>query len=354
MKKKRVFIVGLAGHNLGDDAIAFTAWSTFKGDCDVKVSTVNKGRLQKYGISEVYLNRKSPLSMLKVAKAMLWADVLLVGGGSLIQDKLGYGYFKGVLGFTNQVTLLAKICNLKVASLPIGIDRLHSEQSRALASKVLSRFSVLTVRDDVSKKLGSEYSSTSIESNIMADPAFNIDDFILINKVDDHPYMVISLVRENLDLDKFVAAISAYIRYLLKKTDLNIKLLCMDTRKGDEYQIYLALMDNVVDERIDIIVDDDLNSVCNLIWNADHIIAMRLHTMIIGLGYTPMFCISRTTKTDTLCRQSEIPYIDMTSEINEECMIEFFSSVVAGKSALLDQSRAKRTLLKKIRLIDCL
>lgn len=341
----KALVIGLAGHNLGDDAIAFTVFNKLKSEgVEVKVTTVNPGRLEKYGINEVYLNRKSVASLCKLSIEILKADLIFVGGGSLIQDKLGFKGFKGVMGFLNQITLMCKLLGKNVISLPIGVDKLFASEKNA--NKIIKRISQLNVRDQLSYNNAFRYSG--VKAKIYPDPAFFIDKYICKNKEtsSQEPYCVISLVKENLNEDLFISEIIDYCKRVIEGSKLYIKFVCMDTRATDELIIYNKIVNHLPPERVEIIRNDNLLFIVPLIQEANHILAMRLHALIIGFSHAPMYCLSRTTKTLALCKEYSIPYLDLdgSDKPNFDGMHSFYDKTIKNEYSLEKHYNKKKSI----------
>ena len=128
----------------------------------------------------------------------------------------------------------------------------------------------------------------------------------------------------------------------------------MDTRLNDEYEIYSIIKNKCIDDRVEIVVEESLVKVCRLIWGAHHIIAMRLHAMIIGLGYVPILCLSRTTKTETFCSDNGVSFFDLNDVVDAKNLVDFYSYVVAsgGDEVNLFLNK-RRELVDKIRIDNC-
>jgi len=102
--------------------------------------------------------------------AIVGADLFLSGGGSLVQDVTsarGALYYLGLLGLA---TLLARATMVYAA----GIGPLRRGWLRALARRILNRVTLITVRDEGSRRLLQQL-AVHRPVQVVADPAFALD-----------------------------------------------------------------------------------------------------------------------------------------------------------------------------------
>ncbi len=314
-ERNHVLIIGLAGFNAGDNLIAIRTLKELEKNHTITCVTFKKNYIAKNGYNEFFLDYKKITSWFKLFFKIIESDLIILGGGSLIQDKLGGSSTKGVLGYTNLTTLLAKLVNKKIISLPLGIDKLNYKKNHEVAKKILHRIKYLYVRDKRSKIFLKE--AYNINAEYVPDPGiYDYSDFL--DKDSYANSISISLVKENcLEPDSpIMKQLFEVVNYWLSK-DYNINLIAMDSRGNDELSLYDLFPKN---EKINIIDGDDLNKIIKTIVNSDFMLAMRLHAIIIGCAYTPTFCLSRTTKTHYFCENYNIEYLDI--EKNQKIPIE--------------------------------
>ena len=143
-KNPKIVISGYYGFdNCGDEAVLLSIIHCLKElRPDVRI-TVLSGNPEKtcelYGVEAA--NRWSPLS---IAREILTSDLLISGGGSLLQDVTSVKsplYYLGVIK-------IARFFRKKVMIYSQGIGPLLSKKNRASVKRTLKRCHVLTVRDD--------------------------------------------------------------------------------------------------------------------------------------------------------------------------------------------------------------
>jgi N-acetylglucosaminyldiphosphoundecaprenol N-acetyl-beta-D-mannosaminyltransferase len=110
-------------------------------------------------------------SVAVVVRELRRADLLVSGGGSLLQDATGRGsvpYYAGIM-------LLARMLGVPVSVYAQGVGPLNSGAARRLARLALSRASVITLRDPGSMELVRQIGVTKPQPVLVADPAFALE-----------------------------------------------------------------------------------------------------------------------------------------------------------------------------------
>lgn len=139
----KILIMGYYGFgNLGDEALLFSILKELKARCPQAIPMV----LYPKGESMAGVETVSRESLLAILKALLRCDILLGGGGSLLQDvtsKKSLLYYLGVLG-------LAALFKKKVILIGQGIGPIESKWGNFLTSRILNHISLVGLRDSTS------------------------------------------------------------------------------------------------------------------------------------------------------------------------------------------------------------
>lgn len=328
---KRVVLFGAVGYNLGDEAIAVAAAKYMRlvdPEFDVRIGTLKKGVISEHyaDLKEFTINRRSPAGWLEIVRVIGSADVVVLGGGTLVQDRLGISPLRGMIPYAFQVLSVAKIFGKPVATLPIGVDELQTALGRFLAGRLLRAIDRLTVRDSVSRGLASAYGKLEVsEVTLSVDPAYLIGDAVegrswATDKGEptwDLPphYVAVSLVNEDAVNDDHIEALIDAFSWVLENTDLGVVLVPMDRRESEElrlFRIISARLGRGYGDRLRLLSPDaNLFVVAHVIRRAELLVGMRLHAMILGVGHVPIVGISRTTKTDTFLSEFGLPLIQL-------------------------------------------
>jgi polysaccharide pyruvyl transferase CsaB len=166
VKPIKAVISGYYGyHNLGDDGILWAIHRQLASlSCPVELTVLSrhpKETAQKYGLRAV--PRFSPLGLFR---AISRCDVMIFGGGSLLQDRTSARSLRYYLG----VIRIAQLLKKPVFLYANGIGPLDRPSSRKRVKKTLSRCQRITLRDQDSKE---ELQSMGLETSLVTgDPAF--------------------------------------------------------------------------------------------------------------------------------------------------------------------------------------
>jgi len=138
----RVLLSGYYGFdNAGDEAVLLAILQALreKGFTDITVLSANPAETEKvFQVKAV--NRWGKKDILKAVNN---CDVLISGGGSLLQDvtsKNGILYYLGIIR-------LAEMMKKKVMIYAQGIGPITAPRNRSLTKKILNKVNVITVRD---------------------------------------------------------------------------------------------------------------------------------------------------------------------------------------------------------------
>src|SRR5690606_10878519 len=107
--KSRILIAGLAGYNRGDDAIlhALVGQLRSRFELDAIAATVLKRDVAPDSVREVLVDRKSPGSQVQLVRAVARSSLVMLGGGSIIQDELKTTWLRGPMALFVEVVTLA-------------------------------------------------------------------------------------------------------------------------------------------------------------------------------------------------------------------------------------------------------
>lgn len=146
---KRVVLAGYYGfNNAGDEAILYSVLRSLRQkdrDLRLTVLSANPEKTRRlHGVDSV--NR---WKMPGVIRAIATHDVLVFGGGSLLQDVTSRRSLQYYLGLAR----LALFFRKKVYFMAQGIGPLRAEGSRSAVASVLDRVDTVTLRDLESKQL---------------------------------------------------------------------------------------------------------------------------------------------------------------------------------------------------------
>ena len=152
--------------NFGDEAILSVLVSHLKklGNVDVTVFSSDTDFTSKtYSVKSV-----KRFDLKNVVKTIKDADILISGGGSLLQDVTS---FKSLV-YYSLIIALGLLFNKKVIIFAQGIGPLNSKPAQFLVKNLLKFCSLVTVRDENSLNLLRKW---KINANLVCDPIYSLD-----------------------------------------------------------------------------------------------------------------------------------------------------------------------------------
>jgi len=166
--EKRILISGYYGfNNAGDEAILDALIQSIRGlDLPTRITVLSNTpelTTKKHGVTAV--NR---FSLRAVFRAVGRADVLISGGGSLLQDKSST---RSILYYLF-IIRLAKLRRKPVMLYANGIGPVSRPFNRRLMKRVISRVDVITLREESSRDELLSMGVTGREIHVTADPIF--------------------------------------------------------------------------------------------------------------------------------------------------------------------------------------
>ncbi len=174
MITSKICILAFIGSdNTGDEAILYSVISAIKNiDNLINIFSFNteKTKALLKDIPNENIEVINIKNHRKVIKKIIESDILLCGGGGIIQDQTS---FYNLPFFLSRV-LFAKILKKKIVFYGIGVGPLYSRFSKILTKFVLNRSEVITVRDKKSKETLIDCGIKSSLVKVTADPAVSL------------------------------------------------------------------------------------------------------------------------------------------------------------------------------------
>lgn len=330
---RKVLVSGYYGFgNAGDEAILLAIVESLKklnNNIKLTALSADPAMTEKlYGISAV--SRTSPLQILKeIARA----DLVISGGGGLLQDvtssrSIPYYLF---------IVYMAKKIGKKVMFYANGVGPVYRDINKRMIKLVGNMVDLITVRDENSKRELEKLGVTNPPLMVTADPAFVLDSvqdeegFKILREqniaLDDSRVKVgVSLRPWNLNKSREV--IAGACDYLIKTFNADIVFLPMQFPKDyDESLEVMKLMRGKAK-----ILEKPLGP-RELLWvtgRMDLIFGMRLHALIFGA-------------------MMGVPLVGLIYDPKVEHFLQRVNQISAGKPGDLDIVRLCHLLEETIR-----
>ncbi|SHJ61959.1 polysaccharide pyruvyl transferase CsaB [Paramaledivibacter caminithermalis] len=293
---KNVFIFGYYGFkNLGDEAILSSIVKMIKEKhSGLEISALSYN--VKYTKSTHKINGVSRNSIKDIFNAIRKSDLVISGGGSLLQDATS----SRSLIYYLAIISIAKLLKKPVLFFCNGFGPIKKSLNKYLASKVINKVDKIVLRDLQSKKLMEEIGITK-PIEVTTDATF------CLNSVNEKRVKEI-IKNENIPHDKPLVGVSVrpwkigqnFINTMAKFGDyvisqgLNVVFIPMQASKDEEISKRII---NHMDNRAYILKNEYTpEEMLGIIGVLDILVAMRLHALIfaaikeipmIGLEYDP-------------------------------------------------------------------
>ncbi len=168
---KNIVVAGYYGYqNSGDDAILHSICNDIL-QLDIETSITVLSNQPRVTMGEYPVRSVNRFNAKDVLKAVKACDVLVMGGGSLIQDLTSTRslyYYLGILWF-------AKFYKKPIMLYGNGIGPIKHWYNKPLTTLTLNGVDIITLREHLSKELLTKLKVTKPLIEITADPVFNLE-----------------------------------------------------------------------------------------------------------------------------------------------------------------------------------
>jgi len=311
MKKRHVVIFGYYGRgNLGDETNLreLVGWlrRNFPGIWITVISGDPVQTATAYGVATV-----GRFQWRRIRKALLKADLLIGGGGTLFQDRTSLRsllYYSALIG-------MAKFYRVPVFLYGQGIGPVESRLGKLVARGALSAVDMMTVRDRLSVIALAELRVHRPEVYFTAEPLLALpppEPAAVASRWEHWPQAVrIGLIlKADVKRKEFWKEIISHLKW---KPTVSVFLIVMDPADL-AFNIELA---SVTDAEL---IDDIENweQFQQLLGGIDLLLSMRLHGLIAAaVGDIPCCGLSDDPKIDGFCLQWGIPFVALMPEMDQ-------------------------------------
>lgn len=299
---KKISISGYYGFdNFGDEGILSILIQNLKSnednDNEITVFSSKPEKTSKiYGVKSIYT-----FDYLKVLSSLENTDLLISGGGSLLQDATS---LKSLIYYL-WVIFMALFFKKKVVIFAQGIGPIKNPIARFITKILLKKADYLSVRDEKSLYLLRGWGLTP---ELVADPMWNLE------LEPREP-----LGRVGIQLRKWKTLTDDFIHSLARKvaenySDKEIYIYSFqDSQDFDvckKFQNYLSLVNK--DIKTTLIYQRTNKEMVDSFKNLDSLIAMRYHACLLAIKYgIPTLPISYDQKVEKLARELDLEFVNL-------------------------------------------
>lgn len=328
---KKIVISGYYGFdNIGDEAVLYAILSQLRDTIpEVSITVLSNNPEKTKLMYEVKAVNRWQIK--EVSQAIKESDLLISGGGSLLQDVTS----GKTIPYYLAIVKLAQWYKKKVVFYSQGIGPINHSYNKWLIKNVVNKADAIFVRDNHSKEVLEELGIRK-PVKVTADPVLGI-------KPNEDVYKYVK------DLLGEKKAVGVYIRPWENEQELLNSLekaLQYVIREG--YKVYLIPMYYLQDREIahklkdrlgeNAVVIDKMLTIDEVVsYTAcfEFIIGMRLHSLIMAAAAkVPMIGLSYDPKVKDFMKDMEIPYCTEVQQMGSNELIYMIQEVIDHKDTL--------------------
>lgn len=347
-----IVISGYIGYsNCGDDAILLAICEGIRElNIEAHITALSKNpsmTMKENNIKSVYrFNWKA------VVHAIREADIIISGGGSLLQDRTSTRSLLYYLG----IIKLAKLYKKKVMLYANGIGPINKRLNRIITKYIVNQVDLITLRDELSLKDLKDIRVSKPRMHVTADPVFSM------KTIDRH---AVDILKEaGIPLDKPLVGVLFRewnkLRYedviadvcdrLIEEKDVTIVLMPMEYQEdiGISKRIGRRMKHQayVLDREL------DSSSIISLIGEMHMIFSMRLHALLFAaLSSVPMVGVVYDPKVSCYLELLDMPSAGDVSTLQQDKISHLINHVYDHYDTYVEKlNRIKVDMKKKAEL----
>lgn len=351
----KVVISGYYGfNNMGDESILTAIILDLRGhipDIDITVLSENPEiTSKKHNVKSVY--SKSLIDIVRVIKG---TDLLISGGGSLLQDVTSK---KNVIYYLS-IMYIAKALKKKVMIYSQGMGPIRSNFNRKLTRLMLEKVDAITLRDSRSERFLKEIHLRNPNLYVTADPVIGLEQndlelgrtILLSEGVEDEDLPIVGFAIRGRSKDsKFISDLCRLSDRLIGEH--GIRVVFIPFHHGEDIHILDHIERDSKEEVICLHDQYTILELLSIVGNTDLMVGERLHSLIFSaVMKVPMIALSYDPKINNFMGYlsekvfSDIDEIDF-DELYEE-ILEKLSFEDKNKNKLSEKINRLKDKLSK-------
>ena len=304
---KKVLVSGYIGfNNFGDEAIFYSLSNHLKKlEFDVSVLCSNKNIVkEKYDVKTY--NFKKPF---EIIKAIFNCDILISGGGSLLQNKTS----NFSLFYYLSILLIAKLLFKKTIIFAQGIEPINGKFQTFITKSVLKTANFISVRDENSFNL---LKSWKLNPVLVSDPIYSIIENIKVK--DKKEEEIIIQLRDFKNINKkFLTDLADAIKENFSDKKINIFSFQDEIDEKPCKQFIEILKQNNI--KANYIPNKPIKETIEIVNNSKYMISTRLHGVLISHALkVKTFALIYDKKLETFAKELNIEAINLDNYDKEE------------------------------------
>ncbi len=302
-KRKKILISGYYGFdNFGDETILWVLTQKLKKmNVDVRVLSKNPTKTANlYQVSSTFF-----FCLLQVLCRIRQCDILISGGGSLLQDATSIKSLLYYLLVINTALFFRK----KVIIFAQGIGPINNKFGAFLTKKTLQKCTLVTVRDRKSRLLLRKW---GVKVNLVCDPLFDLQ---LERALPPSSKVGVQLRSFKTMNEALLNKLAQQINKEFSNKEIEIYSF-QDSLDLDVCKHFEEILKSINPEiKTTLIYNQSSKEILEKLSHLDYMIAMRFHAALIALKYgIRTLAICYDIKVEKLAEDAKIPAISMHAD----------------------------------------
>lgn len=335
----KIVISGYYGfNNIGDESILRAVVNNLREEFEsVEITVLSQNPVltqEKFGVKAI-----DRMSISKIIMAIKSCDLLISGGGSLLQDstsKRSIIYYIGIIW----ISLLFK---KKVFIYSQGIGPITRKWNRKLVKRVLNRLNYIVVRDVQSKELLCEIGVDKSKIYVTADPVISLKPVSLepgrvslakAGLMPDTQQVKVGIALRGLKIkDEFVTEIIKFTEEIIEK--YHAKVVFIPFHYNEDMPV-IYRMERILGDKCIYIKEKHLTEeMLSITGNMDLLIGVRLHSLIhAAIMDIPMIAIAYDPKINSFMHALNMKALCSIYDLKSEFLLEEFERVKKEKDPM--------------------
>ncbi|MHB1418807.1 MAG: polysaccharide pyruvyl transferase CsaB [Bacillota bacterium] len=360
---KRIVISGFyGGRNTGDEAILAAMLDALRQaipGVDITVLSLKpEETARNFNVRSIYRGwRRQLREKIRLIKK---ADLLISGGGGLLQDTYPTGIISGPLPYYLLVAALAKILGTKVMFYAQGVGPINTGYGRWLTRLIANRVNFITVRDELSLTVLREVGVTRPPARLTADPVLafrpapreRIGEILRIEGISaEKPLLGIS-VRPWFDHQDYKRGVAGAADYMIEKFGCQVVFIPMEHLH--DYHLAQEVQEMMEYGHQALVVGHDYlpEEYMGLIGEMDMVLGMRLHSLIFAANMgVPMVGLVYDPKVQAFIERLGLGRCScMVEEAGKERLAHLLEEIWMQKEIFSDELAQPVSLLRQLAL----
>lgn len=282
--------------NFGDEAIARVLTDRLKKEGAEKITLISSNPEKTAKLHGV-----NSCGMLDFFNSIKEADVLISGGGSLLQDVTSLKSLIYYLGVIFTALMLGK----KVEIFSQGIGPINSKLGQILTRLALSRAKKISVRDKKSQELLKNW---GIEAELVQDPIFSLE----LPQKNQKGIVGIQLRNYPTLTEGFLSSLADEIikRFPDKKLEIISLQDSIDLDVCEQFARMLRKKDR--EQGVEVLSGLSINEVFERISDLEYLVGMRFHANVVAIkSGVKTLAINYDIKIKKLANEYDLPIIEL-------------------------------------------